>query len=255
LTQGRKAVVVELLDMNDATAPTGAVRRELVLLCSIAAALLVGLALVFLAAPASRDGAGVLPAAPRVHAPASPVLDDPVAGDFSRFALNALLVPLLDDDEPPRWTDAPMRFACGPATHVEVNGKALVPGATIPANAFTVRWDMDSCTQLDAFELSGVVELLVFHEDTGLSAVVDAVRATVSSASGTHRPSVAFAASMALVAAADRPPHGLTGVETTHYSPGDRSPTQAPRESPLHAASSRTERQPGAATRLPTTTR
>ncbi len=93
---------------------------------------------------------------------------------------------------------------CGPATHVEIDGKPLVPGARIPATAFTVRWNMDWCTPLEAVELSGIVELLVFHEDTGLSAVVSADRLTVSSAKGTSRLSAPFAASMSLVATEDK---------------------------------------------------
>ena len=103
---------------------------------------------------------------------AAPAYDGSVATEFSRFALNALLVTLLDDDEPPRWSDVALGHICGPATHVEVDGLPLVHGSKLPAGAFTVRWSMDQCTALEAFELQGGVELLVFHEDTGLSAVV-----------------------------------------------------------------------------------
>jgi hypothetical protein len=132
--------------------------------------------------------------------------DGPTAGDLSRFALNALLVPLLDDDEPPRWTDVALNSFCGPATRVEIDGKPLVPGVRIPATAFAVRWDMDSCKPLcrSSVELSGVVELLVFHEDNGLSAVVTADRLMVSSAAGTSRLEARFGASMLLVATGDR---------------------------------------------------
>lgn len=147
-----------------------------------------------------------------VPAPNAPVVaavgsDDPITGDFSRFALNALLVPLLDDAEPPRWTDVGLNLFCGPATRVEVNGKPLVPGTQIPATAFTVRWHMDQCFPMDysAVELSGTVELLVFHEDTGLSAVVSADRLRVSSAKGTSRLSAPFAASMSFAVTVHRP--------------------------------------------------
>lgn len=95
---------------------------------------------------------------------------------------------------------------CGPATRVEVDGKPLVPGATTPASAFRVRWIMDGCTQMDAFELSGVVELLVFHEEGGLSAIVNADRLTVSSADGMRRHRGPFAAAMALAAAPEPRP-------------------------------------------------
>ena len=100
--------------------------------------------------------------------------DAPMPVDLYRFALNALLVPLIDDDEPPRWTDVAIDFNCGPGTRVWVDGEPLVAGNQIPAKAFTVRWNMDYCTPtgLQSVALSGGVELLVFHEDDGLSAVV-----------------------------------------------------------------------------------
>ena len=78
-------------------------------------------------------------------------------------------------------------------------------GSVIPAAAFTVRWSLDQCTPLEAFELSGVVELLVFHEETGLSAVVVPHRMIVSSAHGTERLTTPFAASMSLLASKHKP--------------------------------------------------
>jgi hypothetical protein len=173
-----------------------------------AALLLLGSMLVFFAAKAGLTAPRVPQHVSAPNAPGAPALDRS-ARDFSRFALNALLVPLLDDSEPPRWSDAALFLACGPATRVEVDGRPLVAGAPIPAQAFTVRWTMDACTQLDAFELSGVVELLVFHEDTGLSAVVSAARLGVASAGGVPRFEAPFAAALELVAAGDAGPHGI----------------------------------------------
>jgi hypothetical protein len=131
--------------------------------------------------------------------------DDPATAALEPFALNALLAPLLDDDEPPRWTDAALHSTCGPATAVAVDGKPMVDGARIPATAFTVRWKMDRCNPFgdSSIELSGIVDLLVFHEDTGLSAAVDARRLKVWSAAGRHHVETAFGASMSLVATAD----------------------------------------------------
>ena len=197
--------------MNNAasakSAPARSRRHKLGLSSSVAAASLVGITLgVFSAREGVTAVSGAHPAL-RAHAVVAPASDDPIARDFSRFALNALLVPLLDDDVPPRWTDVALSFFCGPATHVEVDGKPLVPGTRIPATAFTVRWHMDRCFPMDysAGELSGIVELLVFHEDTGLSAVVTADRLRVSSAKGTSRLSAPFAASMSLAAKEHRP--------------------------------------------------
>lgn len=144
--------------------------------------------------------------APQARAGMAAPADDAITGDLSRFALNALLVPLLDDAEPPRWTDVALNSACGPATQVEIDGKPLVPGGSIPSTAFTVRWNMDECRPLghSSVELSGVAELLVFHEDTGLSAVVNANRLMISSAAGPRRLDAPFGASMSLVGTGDR---------------------------------------------------
>lgn len=148
---------------------------------------------------------GAADPAPRTRASMAAPPDDAITGELSRFALNALLVPLLDDAEPPRWTDVALDYFCGPATQVEVDGKPIVPGVSIPSTAFTVRWNMDQCKPLghSSVELSGIVELLVFHEDAGLSAVIRANRMLISSATGPRRLDTPFAASMSLVATAD----------------------------------------------------
>lgn len=100
--------------------------------------------------------------------------DAPMPIDLYRFALHALLVPLLDENQPPRWTEAAIAFTCGPGTSVMVDGEPLVARKPIPAVAFTVRWNMDNCSPFgqESVEFSGRAELLVFHEDAGLSAIV-----------------------------------------------------------------------------------
>jgi len=178
--------------------------RRSMLRWSAAAASLAAIALALLA---SLSGHGTVSAArstPREPA-AAPAVDAAVTAEFSRFALNALLVTLIDDDEPPRWSDAALDHICGPATHVEVDGLPLVHGSRLPAGAFTVRWSMDQCTALEAFELQGGVELLVFHEDTGLSAVVTPDKLIVSSTMGSSRMRAPFASSMSLLPAQHRP--------------------------------------------------
>lgn len=119
---------------------------------------------------------------------------------FTRFALNALLVPLLDDSEPAQWTDVALAHFCGPATRVTVDGRPLMPGAEVPARSFMLRWQIDQCWPMDyaSFELSGTVDLHVFHEDGSLSAVVDATRLRVAGPRGSGRPAAPFAAWMAL---------------------------------------------------------
>jgi hypothetical protein len=177
-------------------------RRKLMHGCSAAIALL-GIMMAFFAARESLAAASVAGSArPRPAAVAARIAD-PITGQFSKFALNALLVPLIDDQEPPAWTDVGMRFFCGPSTSVEVDGRPLVPGGSLPATAFTVRWHIDYCWPLDAFELSGDVELLIFHEDNGLSATVNAQRLKVSTWKGSSFVATPFAASMLLIAAPD----------------------------------------------------
>jgi len=188
---------------STASVPARSGRRKPQLSFSVAAVSLVAIALGLFSASEGLSAVGVARPALQTQAVVAPADDDPPTGDFSRFALNALLVPLLDDAEPPRWTDVGFNFFCGPATRVEVDGKPLVPGAVIPATAFTVRWHMDRCTPLDyaSVELSGVVDLLVFHEDNGLSAIVNAGRLTILGAKGASRLRAPFAASMSLATA------------------------------------------------------
>ncbi len=171
---------------------------------SAAAAPLAGLALALLASLSGHSGVRAARSTPHMPA-ASPAVGGDVRTDFSRFALNALLVTLIDDDEPPRWSDVALNHICGPATHVEVDGLPLVHGSRLPAGAFIVRWSMDQCTALEAFELQGRVELLVFHEDTGLSAVVTPDELIVSSTMGSSRMRAPFASSMSLLPAQHRP--------------------------------------------------
>lgn len=140
--------------------------------------------------------------APPSHAVAAQeaMADAALPADFHRRALNALLVPLMDDDEPPRWTDTWMNFECGPATTVTVDGKPFIARKRIPPVAFTVRWDMDGCTPLgqESMELFGSVDLLVFHEDDGLSAIVMPTRLKVASHLGETQLHGSFTAQMSL---------------------------------------------------------
>ena len=128
--------------------------------------------------------------------------------DLYRFALNALLAPLLDDTEPPRWTDAMIDFSCDPGTSVMVDGEPMVVGKLIPATAFTVRWNMDRCAPmgLEFAELSGSVELAVFHEDAGLSAIVMPERLRVDSRMGRTRLRGPFAVEISLTKSATTRP-------------------------------------------------
>lgn len=176
--------------------------------------LYVGLAVALLVAvTAAGQSGGGPPAASRLDAPDSAlqplparVARDTLATDLvSRFALNALLATLIDDATPPRWTDVAIHHFCGPATRVEIDGKPLVAGGRVPATAFTVRWSMDECWPFDfaTVTLSGIVDLLVFHEENGLSAVVSADRMTISGVTGAGQLRVPFPASLSLASGVD----------------------------------------------------
>jgi len=188
---------------NDAAQPMTPERsgwHALTLRYALAAAMLLCLAAAIFA---TRKGP-VMPSAventPRQLAPAAPVAQEPFAGQFVQFALNALLVPLLDDHMPPQWTDVALHHFCGQRTHVEVNGQPLVPGTIIPASTFLLRWYIDQCWPLgySAFELSGTVDLLVSHKDAGLSVIVSAQGLRIATAKGAASLGAPFTATMAL---------------------------------------------------------
>ncbi len=148
---------------------------------------------------------------PRSQAVPAPALDTRAAQLFERFALNALLAPLLDDGEPANWTDVGLRLVCGPATHVTVDGRPLVVGSPLPPGPFTLRWHIDQCWPLDysTFELTGTVELRIAHDGAGATAVVDAGGLRVSGSRGSGKPAAPFVATLAFGSAA--PPVAAVG--------------------------------------------
>ena len=174
--------------------------RAATAVAAVAATALLGITTALFAARAEWAGPRVADPAAALQAVPAAELQHPITGQFQRHALNALLVPLLDDADPPRWTDVALRYLCGPATRVEIDGQPLVPGATIPAVPFTVRWHIDQCWPLDyaAMELSGRVDLRVHPEGAGLSAIVNAQHLRIATAKGSGSVDAPFAAAMAL---------------------------------------------------------
>lgn len=100
---------------------------------------------------------------------ANPLMEDDLqALRLQGLALNAMLVPLLDDAEPPRWTRTLGAMRCGAGSKVWIDGQPLKPGARVPARSFTMRWKMVGCQPLSRQEsFTGDVTLTVFHEDSG----------------------------------------------------------------------------------------
>lgn len=159
--------------------------RKFWLSCTAGMALLLGLAFAAFNGKSKTppDPTLALAAPLRLHAIAQPaMLEAGMPVDLYRFALNAFLVPLLDDAEPPRWSNAVMDLHCDPGTSVLVDGEPLLAGKLVPAIAFTVLWNMKHCAPMGGIvELSGSVDLAVFHEDAGLSAIVIPQRLLVDS--------------------------------------------------------------------------
>jgi hypothetical protein len=111
-----------------------------------------------------------------------------------RYALNAFLVPLLDDASPSRWRDPAWTMNCAGASAVFIDGRPLVPGERIPPRSFSLRWHMIDCRPLsDTEAFDGEVQLDVFHEEDGYSAVVHP-HLVVRTLRTTERWSQAFAA-------------------------------------------------------------
>ena len=111
---------------------------------------------------------------------ASPTARDPViaaevAHDVCRFAVNALLVPVLDEDgAPARWHDPSLAVACQPGSQVFVNGRPIEPRSEVIGQEFSVLWTMQACLPFGAGgpELTGAAEVVAFRDDGGLSTIV-----------------------------------------------------------------------------------
>ena len=121
-------------------APGRSCRLALALRFSLAAAMLLCITAAIFAARSGSAMANVAEDAPRLLTPAAPVAQDPITGQFVRFAMNALLVPLLDDHEPPQRTDVALQHFCGPGTRVEINGHPLLPGTWRPRSSAACRY-------------------------------------------------------------------------------------------------------------------
>lgn len=140
-------------------------------------------------ATAAPEAVRRAPSAIRTH-------PSPAALDFKQFALNALLLPLLDDDLPPRWADPSLSVACDDAW-VTVDGARPDVGALVPTSAFTVRWHMERCSPIDGYiELSGDVEVRVEPRGDGYTASVRPLDLHVISSYGVDALSDPFPARM-----------------------------------------------------------
>ena len=122
-------------------------------------------------------GLSIMPTADSARASRPPIAAAaPASVDPSRFILNALLVPALDADAVPlRWVDPRPALRCGPDTTVRVNGERLVAGELVPDGPFELQWQSDACRPFGAHgpRFDGWIQLAVYREDWGFSAMVE----------------------------------------------------------------------------------
>ena len=104
------------------------------------------------------DGPAHLVSRPQIAAPKRTSWEPDLPSEhairtFQRFAFNALVLPLIDDTEPPpRWSRHAIDWICDGRGDVTVNGQPLIDGAFVPPT-FTVRWKLERCAPLAGAEL------------------------------------------------------------------------------------------------------
>lgn len=139
--------------------------------------------------------------------------------DPSRFILNALLVPALDNDALPlRWVDPRPRSLCGADTTVRVNGALLRAGTLVPDRPFDLEWQARGCRPFGRAgpRFDGRIKLTVFREDWGFSAIVEPSEFRVTSAQNVTMEMQAGAVSL--------PPHASDSIKLVRWCTGEANP-------------------------------
>jgi hypothetical protein len=119
-------------------------------------------------------GPSLPPVSHKARAQALHAAPDPAAA-VGRFAVNVLVLPLLDDAEPPRFSTFALPLICAEEADVGIDGYPLVDGAEVPAGSFVVHWRFAGTCPfgVDGPQLSGAADVLVLRDDAaGLQAVV-----------------------------------------------------------------------------------
>jgi hypothetical protein len=82
-------------------------------------------------------------------------------------AVRALLTNLIDDDDPPRFTDPHWPIVCAEATQVLLGGEPVKEGQRVPEGSFTLDWTLDgACPLGDGGPLLyGRARMLVLRDD------------------------------------------------------------------------------------------
>ena len=126
--------------------------------------------------------------------------DDATLAWWRAFALNALLVPLLDDTSPPHWAPPMVVTPCTETASVTLDGRPLVAGERVPAGPFTLRWQLADCAPLDSsFWLRGHLTMQLEVEAKRVSATIASDDLVVTATDGKHhRAEQPFTAILAL---------------------------------------------------------
>lgn len=174
-------------------AAVSALAGGVVLIGSLSLAAVVRTERTALAARTAAPAATMAGTSPRVHhradrpGDADPADAAAAAADLRRFAVNLLLLPLLDDDMPPRWTLAGVHQDCSDEPAVAVDGVPVVWERPVPPGSYVVRRELTSCHVFgdDRLAVAGSVTMTVFPDDDhGLTAIVQPHGVRIRSDSG-----------------------------------------------------------------------
>ena len=119
-------------------------------------------------------------AAPSKAAPPAPAAG--ITSILGRYAVNTLVLPLLDDADPPRFTLAAMPLMCGDGSDVSINGHRVVDGVEAPLGSFVLEWRLRGYCPFGVAGplLDGDIDVMVLHDDDlGMQAIVLPPRAAV----------------------------------------------------------------------------
>jgi hypothetical protein len=137
--------------------------------CAWRAALAAGLALSTAAtlSVAADTGPAMQPGAPLVLSGARATPVGNVPDRVRDAALNALLVNLLDDDDPPRFADPQWAAVCAQHASVLLDGIPVRAGEAVPARSFELDWTLHNACPLgpDGPRLFGRLRMLVVRDD------------------------------------------------------------------------------------------
>ncbi len=119
-------------------------------------------------------------AAPSKEAPLA--VADGITSILGRYAVNLLVLTLLDDADLPRFTMAAMPLMCGDDSGVSIDGHRVVDGVEAPLGSFVLQWRLRGYCPYGAAGplLDGDIDVMVLRDDDlGLQAIVVPPRAAV----------------------------------------------------------------------------